>query len=180
MSNASTYLSSGAAIKSVQSGVLSASATSHTITISAVNPANCVLIVERLSRGAWYSGSSYIYGAGKLVLTNSTTLTFTQNHAYNTVLRWRLVEYTGGVKSRQFVTTAAGVQGISVTTIAISAVNPAKTIVTFNGAQFTRDPVDARDTNALAFGWLESSTTFGYVPLNQTVDFNLFQITEFE
>lgn len=178
MSNASTYLGAGSAIKSIQSGSLIASSTSHAITISAVDVSQCVLVVERLSRGNYYNGTSYVYGSGKLALTNSTTLTFTQNNAYGSVVSWRVIEYAGTVKSRQFVTVGNG--DTAAGTTSISSVVPAKTLVTFNGAQYDHGvPSNAQDTGKFGWGWLASATSIGWAPINQTIQSNTFQVTEF-
>lgn len=176
MSNASTYLSSGAAIKSIQRGSLTASALSHAITISAVDVSQCVLTVETCAQALYLSGSYYSV-SGDLVLTNSTTLTYSQSYPAASMLAWTLVEYAGAVKSRQFVTLNDS--GNPSGTVAITAVVPAKTIITYNGAQIAYRP-SGQVRTGYGQAWLASASTVGWVvDTGETMINNRFQITEF-
>lgn len=79
-------------IKSIQSGIISitASNTSATATVSAVNTSKSVL--STLGSGGTSAGAGDV--AGYLTLTNSTTVTgFRSNTSGSCSISWQLVEY---------------------------------------------------------------------------------------
>lgn len=133
MSNASTYLGGGAAIKSIQRGTTTPTAVSTAVTISAVDVSRSVVRARDIRLAFVSTLFSQLYVA----LTDNTTLTVFElgyPNASEGTLSWEVVEYAAPVKSIQHVSrTMFSVAVDGYQDAAISAVDPAKSIVEFRG-----------------------------------------------
>lgn len=116
----------GSNIKSIQSGTAAPTATSQTITISAIDMTKS--IVKMTSNAG--TGSNLSALMPKIVITNSTTLTITfQSTPPTTYLYWEVIEFNN-VKSLQ-----SGVTAIAASTspnITISSINLSKSTLFFS------------------------------------------------
>jgi hypothetical protein len=184
MSNASTYLSSGGtAIKSVQRGTISSTASSATATITSVDVARSVVKLMDVTPGQ--NGN---YCSARVELTNATTVTM--YNAYGVALSsaasatWELVEYAAPIKSIQHVsvTLSGENQGTSSNTT-ITAVNLSKTILEFRGysgggASLSADVMAfmlkgelTSNTNLRVYNRSKQQTPFGLVGYFTIVEF---------
>ena len=135
MSNASTYLGGGAAIKSIQRGTTLTKVASTPVTVSAVDVSRSVVrLTDAMLTSTGTGNWSNLY----VELTNSTTVTVynTTGHTYSVEgsAPWELVEYAPPIKSIQNVSRSmlsVAVEGYQ--DVAISAVDPAKSIVEYRG-----------------------------------------------
>lgn len=134
MSNASTFLGSGAAIKSVQRGTISSTAYPATATVTAVDTARSVLRVLDTRYGT--QGGAYWHTRAEL--TNATTVTMINSYggglSQPSSVAFELVEYDVPIRSIQHVSVAmTGIAQGSYQDTTITAVDLSKSIVEFRG-----------------------------------------------
>ena len=164
MSNASTFLGGGAAIKSVQRGTISSTAYPATATVTAVDTTRSVIRITDLVAGLYG-----VYYSARVELTNSTTVSML-NAAGGALIGaavtagWELVEYAVPIKSIQqvAVTMASKDQGNLVNTV-ITAIDLSKTIVEFRGYSGGGENNEANITGLMLRGYLTSSTNLRVV-----------------
>lgn len=164
MSNASTFLGGGSAIKSVQRGTISSTAYPATATVTAVDTTRSVIRITDLVWGLYG-----IYYSARVELTNSTTVSML--NAMGSALSgaavtagWELVEYAVPIKSIQqvAVTMSSKAQGDLVDTV-ITAIDLSKTIVEFRGYSGGGENNAANTTGLMLRGYLTSSTNLRVV-----------------
>lgn len=164
MSNASTYLGGGAAIKSIQRGTISSTAYPATATVTSVDTTRSIIRITDLVAGEYG-----IYYSARVELTNSTTVSMFNAAGMALVgsavtAGWELVEYAVPIKSIQqvAVTMASKAQGNLVDT-AITAVDLSKSTVEFRGYSGGGENNEANTTGRMLRGYLTSSTNLRVV-----------------
>lgn len=184
MSNASTFLGGGAAIKSVQRGTISSTAYPATATVTAVDTTRSVIKLMDTTPGLWMSA----YVSTRVELTDATTVSM--RNAVGAPLTsaasatWELVEYAAPIKSIQqvAVTLSGSYQGAYLDT-AITPVNLSKTILEFRGYQGGSDSLSANVQGFMLKGTLTSNTNLRvYNRAKQETPYGLigyFTIVEF-
>jgi len=184
MSNASTFLGGGAAIKSVQRGTISSTAYPATATVTAVDTTRSVIKLMDTTPGLW--SSSYV--STRVELTGATTVSML--NAVGTTLTsaasatWELVEYAAPIKSiQQVAVTLSGTNQGAYLDTAITSVDLSKTILEFRGYQGGGSSLSADVQGLMLKGTLTSSTNLRvYNRAEQQTPYGLighFTIVEF-
>ena len=150
-------------IKSVQRGqiVITAGDTVEDITITSVDTTKCAIIIAQPS-----TGSGGIYGSGYFgaTLSSATNLRLTVQSAYGATYDWQVIEFDN-VKSVQSGVVSSG------NSVAITAVNLAKTILFYHNRTFDGSPTGGQAylTNSTTL------TTYGF----SSYQYTYYSIVEF-
>lgn len=184
MSNASTFLGGGAAIKSVQRGTISSTASPATATVTAVDTTRSVIKLMDTTPGLWTSA----YVSTRVELTDATTVSM--HNAVGAPITsaasatWELVEYAAPIKSiQQVAVTLSGANQRTHLDTAITSVDLSKTILEFRGYQGGAESLSADVEGFMLKGTLTSSTNLRvYNRANKQTPYGLighFTIVEF-